>query len=51
MAQSPMSDLPPVTEEAFVANRQQVWASFCGFTTGTVIVAVAILVLMAIFLL
>lgn len=41
----------PVTEDAFLADRQKFWSSFTGFTTGSVIAVVALLVLMAIFLL
>ena len=41
----------PVTNEAFLADRQKFWASFTGFTTGSVVALVALLVLMAIFLL
>ena len=42
---------PPITEEAFLADRQHFWSSWCGFVLTCVIAIVAILVLMAIFLL
>lgn len=50
MDQAPSTTLPPVTEEAFLADRQKFLASFTSFTTGSVIALVVLLVLMAIFL-
>jgi hypothetical protein len=50
MAQSPETTMPPVTEEAFLADRQHFWAGFCSATTFTVIAMVVLLGLMAIFL-
>lgn len=40
----------PVTEEAFLADRQQFWGSFTGLLTGAVIGIVILLILMTIFL-
>ncbi len=51
MAQSPSSSHAPTTEDAFLADRQKFWSAFTGFTTGSVIFIVVLLVLMAIFLL
>ena len=45
------SSTPPITEEAFIADRQSFWNSFTSFTTGSVIAVAALLVLMALFLL
>jgi hypothetical protein len=50
MAQSPSTTLPPVTEEAFVADRQAFLHSFTKFTFGMVVFLVILLTLMAIFL-
>ncbi len=50
MAHAPSSNLAPVTEEAFLADRQKFLASFINFTTGSVIFLVVLIVLMAIFL-
>jgi hypothetical protein len=41
---------PPVTEEAFLADRQHFWNGFTSFTFGSVITIAVILVLMALFL-
>ncbi len=49
MAQTPGT--PPVTEEAFFADRQSFWNGFTTFTAGSVIAVVMVLVLMALFLL
>lgn len=48
MAQSPSP--APVTEDAFMADRQKFWNGFCSFTTGTVIALVLLLVAMLVFL-
>jgi hypothetical protein len=50
MAQIPSSNLAPVTEEAFLADRQKFFASFGSFTLGAVIFLVILLALMGIFL-
>ncbi len=50
MAQTPSSTLAPVTEEAFLADRQKMFAGFGNATLGGVIFMVVLLVLMAIFL-
>ena len=42
---------PPVTEDAFLADRQAFWNSFTSFTTGSVIAIAVLLILMALFLL
>ncbi len=47
---SSSSPLPPVTEEAFMADRQKFYDSFGGFTTGSVIFLAIVMILMAIFL-
>ncbi len=44
------ASLPPVTEDAFTADRQKFWAEFGGFLTRSVIGIVILLVLMLIFL-
>jgi hypothetical protein len=49
MATAPST--PPLTEEAFIADRQSFWNSFTSFTTGSVITIVVLLILMALFLL
>jgi hypothetical protein len=49
MAQAP--SLSPITEEAFLADRQSFWNSFTSFTIGSVIAVAVILILMALFLL
>ncbi len=53
MAQMPASNSPvpdPVTPEAFYADRQNFWTSFCSFTTFSAIGVVVLLLLMLIFL-
>jgi len=50
MAQTPSSTLAPVTEDAFLADRQKMFAGFGNATLGAVIFMVVLLVLMAIFL-
>ncbi len=50
MAQSPAT-IPSVTEEAFEADRQKFFSSFCGFVTTVIILIVLLLVAMAVFLL
>jgi len=40
----------PLTEEAFYADRRQIWATFTGFTMGGAIAVVVLLILMAFFL-
>ena len=49
MAQT--SGTAPVTEAAFLADRQNFWNGFTMFTTGSVIAVAVILILMALFLL
>jgi hypothetical protein len=49
MAQAPSTS--PVTEEAFIADRQNFWNSFTSFTIGSAIAVAVILILMALFLL
>ena len=49
MAHAP-SNGNPVTEEAFTADRQRMFAGFCSATTISVVVSVVTLALMAIFL-
>ena len=44
------ASLPPLTEEAFTADRQKFWGEFGGFLTASVIGVVVLLVLMLIFL-
>ncbi len=51
MAQAPSNSTAPMTEDAFVADRQRFWQGFCNATTITVVSTVVTLVLMAIFLL
>jgi hypothetical protein len=48
MAQAPGTS--PITEEAFLADRKSFWNSFTSFTIGSVVVVVAILILLALFL-
>jgi hypothetical protein len=48
MAQSPT--IQPVTEDAFLADRQKFWQSFTSATLGTVITVAVILALLALFL-
>ena len=49
MAQAPGAS--PITEQAFLADRQSFWNSFTTFTLGSVIAVAVILILMALFLL
>jgi hypothetical protein len=42
--------LAPVTEEAFVADRQKFWRLFTGFVAGNAAAIALLLILMAIFL-
>ena len=50
MAQTPSSNLAPVTEEAFLADRQKFFAGFGSFTLVTAIFLVILMALMGIFL-
>jgi hypothetical protein len=50
MAQPPTATPPPLTEDAFVADRQKFWSGFCSFVLTNVILIVILLGLMAIFL-
>jgi hypothetical protein len=50
MAIPASNNLAPVTQEAFLADRQKFWASLCSATTGSVIAVIILLVLMAVFL-
>ena len=50
MAHAPSHTPAPVTEEAFTADRQRMFAGFCSATTVTVVLSVITLALMAIFL-
>lgn len=49
MAQT--SGTAPLTEEAFLADRQGFWNSFTAFVTGSAIAVAVLLILMALFLL
>ena len=49
MAQT--SGTPPITEEAFLADRQSFWNSFTAFVVGSAITVAVVLILMALFLL
>jgi hypothetical protein len=51
MANPPSSSSAPLTEDAFIADRQKFLSSFIGFTTGSVIFVAVLLILLAIFLL
>lgn len=51
MAQPVTSRDAPLTEEAFLADRQHFWAEFTSFTLWVVIAMAVLLILMAIFLL
>ena len=44
------SGLPPVTEQAFLADRVKFWDEFTGFTFWAVVAIVILLVVMAVFL-
>jgi hypothetical protein len=50
MAQAPSSNIAPVTEAAFIADRQHFWVNFGRFVLGMVIFLVILLGLMGIFL-
>lgn len=50
MSTAPETIRAPLTEEAFLADRQKFWGDFTGFTTGSVIAVVVLLIAMAIFL-
>ena len=50
MALEPSLTTAPVTEDAFLADRQKFWASFTGATKGAVIVMVLLLLGMLVFL-
>ncbi len=50
MAQPPISSPAPLTEDAFLADRQKFWSAFTGATTVTVILLAVLLILMTIFL-
>ncbi len=50
MAQAPSSTLAPVTEAAFLADRQKFWVGFGHFVLAMVIFLVILLGLMGIFL-
>ncbi len=51
MADAPApTALPPVTEDAFLADRTAFWSSFTGFTKVSVIAIVVLLLLMLVFL-
>ncbi len=50
MAHPAPSSAAPVTEEAFLADRQKFWSAFCGFTTWSTGLMIVLLALMAIFL-
>jgi hypothetical protein len=50
MATEPTSTLAPVTEEAFLADRQQTWSKVYHTATGFVIFMAILLALMAAFL-
>ena len=51
MAHAPSHTPAPVTEEAFTADRQRMFAGFCSATTVSVVLSVITLALMGIFLL
>jgi hypothetical protein len=50
MAHAPSNSPAAVTEEAFTADRQRMFAGFCSATTFSVVTSVVVLVLMAVFL-
>ena len=50
MATQPTSNLAPVTEEAFLADRQHTWSKVYHTATGFVIFMAIVLILMATFL-
>ncbi len=49
-APAPVADLPPVSEEAFLADRMQFWSGFTSATTISTVGVAVLLILMAIFL-
>jgi len=51
MADAVPSPNAPLTEEAFMADRQRFFHQFTSFATGSTIALIVLLVLMAIFLL
>lgn len=50
MATQAANTLPPVTEDAFLADRQRFWGSLCRAATVAIVLLVILLVLMDIFL-
>ncbi|MDE2006265.1 MAG: hypothetical protein KGI51_06850 [Rhodospirillales bacterium] len=50
MAHSPHTASGPLSQEAFLADRERFWHGWTRFTTGSVIFLVLLLVLMAWFL-
>jgi hypothetical protein len=50
MAHAPSNSPASVTEEAFTADRERMFAGFCNATTFSVVASVVVLVLMAVFL-
>jgi hypothetical protein len=50
MAQSPSSPAP-LTEAAFLVDRQKFWSGFTGFALGAVTFVAVVLILLAVFLL
>ena len=50
MAHAPSKTPAPVTEAAFTADREQMFAGFCNATTYSVVASVITLALMALFL-
>ncbi len=50
MAQQSTASLPPVTADAFLADRERFWHSWGRFVMAAVTAVVVLLVLMAIFL-
>jgi hypothetical protein len=50
MAQSPTNSLPPMTEEAFYADRKAFFGSFISFSTVSAGAIVLLLVAMLVFL-
>jgi hypothetical protein len=51
MAQVPTTSAAPLTEDAFLADRQKFWSAFTGATMGAAIFVAVLLILLAIFLL
>jgi hypothetical protein len=51
MAQTPAPVTPPpITEDAFMADRMRFWSGWCTFVTTNVVLIIVILALMAWFL-